>query len=83
VTRFKWGEWNLSKIAAHGLSAQDVEYAYEHARGAHLEREDGAYETVGPTPSGRVILIVWRYNDEFDALKDDYVIQVVFVITAY
>ena len=83
MTRFKWDEWNLAKIAAHGLSAEDVEYAYEHAPAPHAEREDGSFETTGPTPSGRVILIVWRYNEEFDALGGDFVIQVVFVITAY
>ena len=83
MTRFKWDEWNLAKIAAHGLSAKDVEYAYEHARIPHVEREDDSYETLGPTPSGRVILIVWRYNEEFDALEEDFVVQVVFVITAF
>jgi len=30
-----------------------------------------------------VILIVWRYDEEFDALGEDYVVQAVFVITAY
>jgi hypothetical protein len=83
VARFKWIEWNLAKIAAHGLSAEEVEYAYEHAPQPRAEREDGSYETIGPTPSGRVILIVWRHNEEFDALEEEFVIQVVFVITAY
>jgi len=43
VTRFRWDEWNLAKIAAHGLSAEEVEYAYEHALGSHAEREDGSF----------------------------------------
>ena len=82
MTRFKWVEWNLEKIDAHGLSYEDVEHAYEHRIGLHQERDDGSYETVGTTPSGRVILIVWRYDREFDALSEDNVIEVVFVITA-
>jgi hypothetical protein len=83
VARFKWIEWNLDKIAAHGLSYEDVEYAYDHASGAHQEREDGSYETIGTTPSGKRILIVWRYDQEFDAVEKGNVIEVVFVITAY
>jgi hypothetical protein len=51
--------------------------------GPHQERQEGSYETVGRTPSGRLILIVWRYDEEFDALGQDYVVEVVFVITAY
>lgn len=52
MTRFKWIEWNLDKIARHGLTPEDVEYAYEHRHGLHQERDDGSYETVGFTPSG-------------------------------
>ncbi len=83
MARFKWDDWNLAKIAAHGLSSDEVEYAYEHAVGPHAKREDDSYESLGATPSGKVILIVWRYNEEFDALEKEFVIQVVFVITAY
>lgn len=83
MVRFKWIEWNLLKIAAHGLSPGEVEHAFEHRLGPHQEREDASYETVGPTPSGRVILIAWRYDEAFDALGQDYRVEVVFVITAY
>ncbi len=83
MTRFKWIHWNLSKIAVHGLSKAEVEFAFEHRAGRHVEREDGSYKTLGPTPGGRLILIIWRYNEEFDALAEDFVIQVVFVVTAY
>lgn len=83
MIRFRWNEWNLDKVAAHGLSSDDVEHAFNHRLGPHQERDDGSYETLGPIPSGRVILIVWRYDQEFDALEEDYVVQVVFVITAF
>lgn len=67
MVRFKWDDWSLGRIAAHGLSYEEVEYAFEHRIGLHLERDDGSYETRGRTPSARDILIVWRYDEEFDA----------------
>ena len=83
MTRFKWIEWNVDKIAAHGLSVEDVEFAWEHRVGLHQEREDGSFETIGTCLSGRRIMIVWRYDEEFDATSEDSVVDVVFVITAY
>lgn len=83
MVRFKWIPWNLTKIAAHGLSRDEVEYAFEHRSGRHLEREDGSYRTIGRTPSGPMILIVWRYDQEFDSLEEDFTVEVIFVVTAY
>lgn len=83
MARFKWKEWNVDKIAAHGLSREDVEAAYEKRLGLHQERADGSYLTMGVTPAGRVISIIWRYDLEFDALAEDFEEDVIFVITAY
>ncbi len=83
MARFEWIEWNLDKIAAHRLTYEDVEHAFEHPLGLHQERRDGSYETTGTTPSGRVIQIVWRYEEEFDSLEDTGTTDVVFVITAF
>ena len=83
MARFKWIEWNLDKIAAHRLSYENVEHAFEHRLGSHQERRDGSYETIGTTPSGRVVPIVWRYEEEFDSLEDTGTTDVVFVITAF
>jgi hypothetical protein len=83
VVRFKWIEWNLDKIAAHGLGYDEVEHAHERRIGPHQERSDGSYETMGRTPSGRVILIVWRFDEEFDSLAETGSTDVVFVITAF
>ena len=83
MARFKWIEWNLDKIAAHRLTYEDVEYVFEHRLGPHQERRDGSYETIGSTASGRVVLIVWRYEEEFDSLEETGSSDVVFVITAY
>jgi len=83
VPRFRWIEWNLDKIAAHGLTFEDVEHAFERHVGPHQERSDGSYETIGVTPSGRAIMIVWRYDEEFDPLEEEGTAEVVFVITAF
>lgn len=83
MPRFKWMEWNLDKIAGHGLGFEEVEHAFQNRIGWHQEREDGSYETIGVTPSGRIILIVWRYDEAFDAIETEGTIAVVFVITAF
>jgi hypothetical protein len=83
VPRFKWIEWNLDKTAGHRLSFEEVEYGFENGVGLHQEREDGSFETIGVTPSGRTIFIVWRYDEEIDAVEDDGRSEVVFVITAF
>ena len=83
MARFKWTEWNLDKIAAHRLTPDDVEYAFEHRIGPHQERRDESFETTGRTASGRVVLIVWRYDEEFDSLEEAGASDVVFVITAF
>lgn len=83
MARFRWIQWNLDKIATHGLSCEEVEHAFEHHRGPHQERSDGSYETIGVTPSGRAVAIVWRYDEEFDPLENGWTTEVVFVITAF
>jgi hypothetical protein len=83
MPRFRWIEWNIEKIAAHGLTCEDVEYAFDHHAGPHQERTDGSYESVGATPAGRVILMVWRYDEEFDPLEEEGIAEVIFVITAF
>lgn len=83
MPRFRWIEWNLDKIAAHGLAYEEVEHAFENHVGPHQERADGSYETIGMMPSGRVILIVWRYDEEFDPVEDEGTADMVFVITAF
>ena len=83
MARFKWIEWNIDKATAHRLTCEDVEHAFEHRLAAHQGRWDGSYETLGTTLSGRVILIVWRYEEEFDSLEDTGTTDAVFVITAF
>jgi hypothetical protein len=85
MRRFKWIEWNLNKVDAHGLTAQEVEDAFKCI--LHLkERKDGTFQMDAETPAGRAIRVIWRYDrhteeipDAFGEVED----APVFVITAY
>jgi len=85
MRRFKWIEWNLQKITAHALSAEEVEAAFD--RIVRLdERRDGTFRMLAEVPSGRRIWVVWRYDldpnevpDVFEEVED----PPIFVITAY
>ena len=84
MRRFKWIEWNLQKIGAHALSADEVEAAFDHVYQL-AERADGSFQMFAETPSGRRIWVIWRY-DEDDVPEPDIFGDTdasVFVITAY
>src|SRR5262249_1938929 len=56
MRRFKWIEWNLQKIAAHALSAEEVEAAFD--RIVRLEeRGDGSFRMLAEVPSGRRVWV--------------------------
>jgi hypothetical protein len=85
MRRFKWIEWNLQKIAAHALSVEEVEAAYNCV--IRLEgRRDGSCRMLAELPSGRRVWVIWRYDREPDEIPDVFG-QVeappIFVITAY
>lgn len=65
MRRFKWIEWNLSKIDAHGLSIEEVEAAFDPVFGLE-ERRDGSFQMYAATPSGRRNWGIWRYEREED-----------------
>jgi hypothetical protein len=85
MRQFKWIEWNLEKIDAHALTAEEVEASFD--RVFKLEkRKDGCYQMFAETPSGRRIWVIWRYDREDDGIPDifgDLAEVAVFVITAY
>ncbi len=85
MRRFKWIEWNLQKIAAHTLSADEVEAAFDRVFSLR-QRKDGSYEMFAATPSGRRIWATRRYEREDDEIPDvfgDLDEPPIFVITAY
>ncbi len=85
MSRFKWIEWNLQKIAAHALSAEDVEAAFERIVSVD-ERQDGSFRMLAEVPSGRRIWVIWRYDREHDEFPDvfgEVGDPPIFVVTAY
>jgi hypothetical protein len=85
MRQFKWIEWNLNKIDAHGLVADDVEAAFDRVYQIE-QRKDGSYQMFAETPSGRRIWVIWRYDREDDEVPDifgDVSDAPIFVITAY
>jgi hypothetical protein len=85
MRRFKWIGWNLQKIDDHGLTAEDVEAAFDRVFDLR-HRRDGSFEMFAATPSGRRIWVVWRYDredNEISDVLDDLSESPIFVITAY
>src|SRR5437763_13484762 len=85
MRRFKWIEWNLQKIDAHGLSAEEVEAAFDRVFSLQ-ERKGGSFQMFAATPAGRRIWVVWRYDREDDEIPDvfgELGDVPIFVITAY
>lgn len=75
----------MQKIAAHALSTQEVEAAFERVFQV-TERKDGSFQMFAETPSGRRIWVIWRYDREDDEVPDvfgELSDPPVFVITAY
>lgn len=85
MRRFKWIEWNFQKIAAHGLSPEEVEGAFNRVFLLE-ERPDGSFQMFAATPSGRRVWVIWRYDRENDEAPDifrELDDPSIFVITAY
>jgi hypothetical protein len=85
MRRFKWIEWNIRKVAAHSLSTQEVEAAFDSVLSLQ-RRKDGSFEMFARCLSGRRIWIVWRYDredDEMPDVLDELGDALIFVITAY
>jgi len=85
MRQFKWIEWNLQKLDAHGLSAEEVEASFDKVFSLH-DRNDGSFQMFAQTPSGRRIWVIWRYDREADEVPDvfgELGDVPIFVITAY
>jgi hypothetical protein len=83
--QFKWIEWNLQKIDAHNVSAEEVEAAFDRVHSLQ-ERKDDSFQMFAETPSGRRIWVIWRHDCEDDELLDvfgELGNPPIFVITAY
>jgi len=85
MRQFKWIEWNVEKVAAHGLSPEHVETAFDRVLSLQ-RRRDGSFQMFAVTPGGRRIWVIWRYDREADEVPDvfgELGEAPIFVITAY
>jgi hypothetical protein len=85
MRRFKWIEWNLDRVDSHGLSAEEVEAAFDRVFRLE-ERKDESFRMFAETPSGRRIWVIWRYDVEDEEIPDvfgELAEPAIFVITAY
>ena len=57
MRQFTWIEWNLQKIAAHSLSADEIEAAFDGVFSLQ-ERKDGSFQMFAATASGRRIWVI-------------------------
>lgn len=83
--RFKWIDWNLRKIGAHALSADEVEAAFDRILTLR-QRRDGSFNMRAEIPNGRQIWVIWRYDREDEGIPDVFGNlhdPAIFVITAY
>lgn len=85
MRRFTWVEWNLGKIEAHGLSADEVEAAFDRVLSLR-GRRDGSFQMYAEAPSGRRVWVIWRYDREDGEIPDvfgELSEPAIFVIPAY
>lgn len=70
---FRWIEWNLAKIASHGVELDEAEFVIENARAPYpMYREDEKLLVWGRTAAGRLLQVVYLFDPD----------DVVFVIHA-
>ena len=57
--RFRWIDWNRDKVHRHGLSTDEVEFAWRRSLENDRHQRGGSFESIGRIPSGRMIRIIW------------------------
>ena len=70
---FRWNEWNVDHIAAHGVGPDEAEHVVNGARRPWPEKiGDEKWRVWGQTPNGRYLQVIYVFSPE----------DVVFVIHA-
>jgi uncharacterized DUF497 family protein len=60
---FRWNDWNVEHIAAHGVLPEDAQWLVEHARRPYpQEVGDGRYLVVGQLPNGQYAQVVYVFD---------------------
>ena len=61
---FRWNEWNLGKIAKHGVTVEDAEHAVRRAMRPYPQRIDGGKVLVrGQARSGSYLQVIYVPQD--------------------
>ncbi len=62
---FRWNDWNIEHVAAHGVSPQEAEAVVLGARSPYpLYREDGKWLVWGRGRGGRFLQVVFVIDDD-------------------
>ena len=62
---FRWNDWNLEKVEAHGLTAEDAEHAVAGAAAPYpLYRGDGKYLVWRKGKGGRLVQVVFIIDED-------------------
>jgi uncharacterized DUF497 family protein len=62
---FRWNDWNLEHVGAHGVTPEEAEFIVAHAARPYPERiEEKKYLVLGLGWGGRFIQAVYLLDDE-------------------
>lgn len=60
---FRWNEWNVEHIGAHGMTPAEAEYLVNHARSPYPRNHGGGrYLVVGQTADGTYAQVVFVFG---------------------
>lgn len=61
---FRWIDWNLEKIARHGLSTDEVEFVVNNPIPPYPRKEGEKSIVAGPTRSGLWIQVIYVFDPD-------------------
>lgn len=65
--RFRWNDWNIEKIAGHGVTPSEAEWVVQSATRPYPQRHnDGRWLARGRTEFGRLLQIVFLVEESDD-----------------
>ncbi|MHB8646776.1 MAG: BrnT family toxin [Thermomicrobiales bacterium] len=65
----RWEEWNITKLAAHGIAEREVEQVlYRNPIWAPDPRHENRYKMIGYTYGGRGLTIIVAITEELELL---------------
>lgn len=63
--QFRWIDWNVEHIAAHGVSPEEAEFVVKNAHPPYPEhRGDGKWIVLGKSAGGRFLQVVFIEDDD-------------------